>query len=104
MAEAAEHFDCVVVDGPPVLGLADAPLLAAVCDGTLIVVEAGKTRTPAVVAAMTRVEAGGATIVGAVLTKSADRHGAYGYGYEPYKYGVGKDDHQILMIPHQTGE
>jgi capsular exopolysaccharide synthesis family protein len=104
MAEAGQHFDFVVVDGPPVLGLADAPLLAAVCDGTLIVVEAGKTRTPAVSAAIARVEAAGANIVGAVLTKSAERHGTYGYGYTPYKYGVGKDDHQILMIPHQTGE
>ena len=28
LAEAAEHFDFVIIDSPPVLGLADAPLLA----------------------------------------------------------------------------
>jgi succinoglycan biosynthesis transport protein ExoP len=28
------QFDMVIVDGPPVLGLADAPLLSGVCRGT----------------------------------------------------------------------
>ena len=103
LADAAEHFDFVIVDSPPVLGLADAPLLATACNGTLIVVESGKTRTKAVVAAINRLEAPGAYIVGAVLTKSVERTSGYGYGYESYKYGaVGDDHHEILMIPHQT--
>lgn len=96
--EAANRFDFVVVDAPPVLGLADAPLLAAVCSGTLIVVEANRARAPAIVSAIHRVEAAGAHIVGAVLTKSTERRGAFGYGYEPYKYGVDSDDHEIFMI------
>jgi hypothetical protein len=49
-----------------------------------------------------RLEASGGYIVGAVLTKATERKGSFGYGYEPYKYGVGKDDHEILMIPHQS--
>ena len=101
LEEAATMFDHVVVDAPPVLGLADAPLLARVCDATLMVVEANRTRTPAVIAAINRLEASEAHLVGAVLTKSTERGGAFGYGYAPYKYGVGSDDHQILMIPHQ---
>ena len=101
LAEASEHFDIVIVDGPPVLGLADGPSLAAVCNGTLLIVEAGRTRAPAVIGAINRLEASGAYIVGALLTKATERSGAFGYGYEPYRYGVGKQDHQILMIPHQ---
>lgn len=101
LTEASEQFDEIVIDGPPVLGLADAPLLAAACKGTVLVVEAAKTRTAAVLASIGRLEAAGAHIVGAVLTKSTERNSAYGYGYSSYKYGVGKDDHQILMIPHQ---
>ena len=101
LSEASEHFDIVIVDGPPVLGLADGPSLAAVCNGTLLVVEAGRTRTPAVLGSINRLEASGAYIVGALLTKASERSGAYGYRYEPYRYGVGKQDHQILMIPHQ---
>ena len=103
LAEAAEHFDFVIVDSPPVLGLADAPLLAVACNGTMIVIESGKTRTKAVIAAIGRLEAPGAYIIGATLTKSVERTSGYGYGYEPYKYGtVGDDHHEILMIPHQT--
>ncbi|MDQ3077270.1 MAG: polysaccharide biosynthesis tyrosine autokinase [Pseudomonadota bacterium] len=102
LTEAAEHFDMVVVDAPPVLGLADAPLLAAVCNGTMMVVESGRARTQAVIAAINRLEASGSFIVGATLTKAQERSGGYGYGYEPYRYGVGRDDDkQILMIPHQ---
>src|SRR5690606_17243417 len=41
---AGESFDQVVIDGPPVLGLADAPILANASSGTLLVVEAGHTR------------------------------------------------------------
>jgi len=100
-SEASEHFDFIVVDGPPVLGLADSPALSANCTGTLLIVEAGHTRTPAIVAAIARLEASGAHVVGALLTKATERAGRFGYGYESYHYGVGKQDHQILMIPNQ---
>jgi Mrp family chromosome partitioning ATPase len=93
----------VIVDGPPVLGLADAPLLAGVCRATLLVVESGKTRTKAALDAITRLKASGGNIVGAVLTKfQARSHGygyGYGYGYEPYRYGgVGGRDREIKLI------
>jgi capsular exopolysaccharide synthesis family protein len=101
LGEAAQSFDIVIVDGPPVLGLADSPSLAGSCEGTLLVVEAGRTRTPAIKAAMTRLEDAGGHIVGVVLTKAVERAGRFGYGYEPYRYGVGKDENQILMIPHR---
>ena len=111
LVEAAKDFDFVVVDGPPVLGLADAPSLAAACDGALVVVEAGRSRTKAIVAAISRVEASGAHIVGALLTKANERSGGYGYGYGygsgygygqgSYRYGVGQNQNEILMIPHQ---
>jgi len=47
--EASEHFDIVIVDAPPTLGLADAPLLGAITGNILFVVEAGKTRTTAAI-------------------------------------------------------
>jgi capsular exopolysaccharide synthesis family protein len=109
LVEAAEHFDFVVIDGPPVLGLADAPSLGAACDGTLMVVEAGRSRTKAIIAAITRVEGSGAHILGVLLTKASERSGGYGYGYGSdygygqgaYRYGVGKNQNEIVMIPHQ---
>ncbi len=101
LTEASEQFDQIVIDGPPVLGLADAPLLAAVCKGTLVVVEAGKTRTAAALASISRLQSAGAHVLGVVLTKSTERNSAYGYGYSSYKYGIGTEANEILMIPHQ---
>ncbi|HEY0014612.1 MAG TPA: polysaccharide biosynthesis tyrosine autokinase [Allosphingosinicella sp.] len=101
IAEAMQQYDLVIVDGPPVLGLADAPLLSSVCRGTLLVVETGKTRTRAAVDAVGRLRSAGAHLVGAVLTKYKQRQHGYGYGYsyEPYRYGgVGSKEREIKLI------
>ncbi|MDT9599701.1 GumC family protein [Sphingosinicella rhizophila] len=106
ISEAMNHYDMVIVDGPPVLGLADAPLLSGVCRGTLLVVESGKTRTKAAVDAVNRLKAAGSHIVGAVLTKFRHQaHGyGYGYGYEPYKYGgIGSREREIKLVAQREG-
>jgi capsular exopolysaccharide synthesis family protein len=86
LAEAQQHFDAIIVDGPPSLGLADAPLLAATCGTVMLVVESGKTRTRAAREAIERIEGTGAHIVGATLTKSTEE--ASYYGYSLYQYGA----------------
>jgi capsular exopolysaccharide synthesis family protein len=104
LAEAAERFDVVIIDAPPTLGLADAPLLAAAAGHVMFVVESGRTRTRAAIEALNRIEGTGAHVVGVTLTKSVDSGGGYGYkryGYG-YGYGYGKVDKkrtEILMIP-----
>ncbi|MGF1549995.1 MAG: GumC family protein [Sphingomonadaceae bacterium] len=98
MAEAAGRFDMVIVDAPPVLGLADAPLLAEICQATLLVVESGKTRTRAALDAVGRLKLAGANIIGAVLTKVRNLGQGYGYSYEPYRYGeVESRDREIRL-------
>ena len=42
---ARQHYDHIIVDSPPVMGIADAPLLAASCDASLLVVEHANMRT-----------------------------------------------------------
>lgn len=103
LAEAMQQYDLVIVDGPPVLGLADAPLLASVCRATLLVIESGKTRTRAAQDAVNRLRGAGANLVGATLTKYRARaHGygyGYGYSYEPYRYGgIGSREREIKLI------
>ena len=44
IASCNQSFDMVVVDSPPMLGLADFDLISAACDGVLMVVRAGKTK------------------------------------------------------------
>lgn len=78
---AAERYDQVIIDGPPVLGLADAPILANAVDGTLLVVHSGKTKISAAQSATKRLLAARARIVGALLSNYDARRAGYGYGY-----------------------
>jgi polysaccharide biosynthesis transport protein len=101
VSEASSQFDVVLVDAPPVLGLADAPLIASVVNDVVLVIESGKTRTTAAQEAINRLRAAGANIIGAALTKSAEESSAYGYGYK-YKYGaIDQDRTEIVMLAHQ---
>jgi capsular exopolysaccharide synthesis family protein len=43
LAETTKQYDHVIVDGPPVLGLADAPLLSRAVESTILVIESGRT-------------------------------------------------------------
>lgn len=87
LAQLAECFDVVVVDGPPMLGLADAPRLAAAVEGVLFVIEADGAHRGQAKAAIKRLLAIDARIVGAVLTKYDSRKNGFAYGYG-YDYGA----------------
>jgi polysaccharide biosynthesis transport protein len=98
--EASIQFEVVIVDAPPVLGLADSPLIASVCEDVVLVVESGKTRTGAAQEAINRLRTTGAAILGATLTKSTEESSTYGYSYK-YKYGQLQDQTEIVMLAHQ---
>ena len=85
---AVERYDLVILDGPPVLGLADAPILSNVTDGTLLVVNSARTKIGAAQIALKRLLSARARIVGALLSKYDARNAAsaYGYGYEYQSY------------------
>jgi capsular exopolysaccharide synthesis family protein len=78
---ALEHYDHVIFDAPPVLGLADAPLLARAVEATVFVVESGRTRTSQARQALRRLTTVRAPLIGAVLTKLDIQRTGYGYGY-----------------------
>jgi len=83
---AAEVYDQIIIDGPPVLGLADAPILSNAADGTLLVVHAGKTKIKPALLALKRLLAARARVVGALLSKYDARAAGYGYGYGYHHY------------------
>lgn len=88
-----EHFDHVVIDSPPVMGLADAPLIATRVEGVVYAVEAHGIRATQVKTALGRLFAANVRIFGGVLTKFEARRSSYGYGYEyGYSYGRARDD------------
>jgi polysaccharide biosynthesis transport protein len=84
----AQQFDHVIVDAPPVMGLADAPLLGSRMEGVIFVVRAHSSRTSAARVALARLTAAQARIFGAVLTRFEAKRAYYGYGYD-YGYGYG---------------
>ena len=71
-------FDWVILDSPPCVPVADASILADVCDGVLLVVRAGST--PSEVAQRARQELQGKNVVGVVLN-AVDEAGIYGSTY-----------------------
>lgn len=88
IARLLEKFDHVVVDSPPVLGLADAPLISSQCEGVIYAVQARGARASLIRAALQRLRASNAVILGVVLTKFEAKKAHYGYGYD-YGYGYG---------------
>ena len=81
-----QRFDHVIVDSPPVIGLADAPLVAAAVDSVIFVVEARKTHAGMARMALGRLRAAQVNLLGAVLTKFEAKRAHLGYGYD-YGYG-----------------
>lgn len=89
LAEAAMHFDLVIVDSPPVLSFADAPVLGSLCDATILVLESGSIRRPAAVRTVERLIDANANVVGAVLMKFDAKKSGYDNGQYYYAYGKG---------------
>jgi polysaccharide biosynthesis transport protein len=88
LRELLRRFDQVIIDSPPVMGLADAPIIAREAEGVVFVVEAGKLKSRVIQRAIARLVQVRAPIVGAILTKFDARQAAFGYGYD-YGYGYG---------------
>lgn len=88
---AAEKFDLVIIDGPPVLGLADAPLLGNLAEATVMVVEYGATRKGFAADAIKRLRVARTRLLGVVLTKAEANASGYGY-YQNYYYYEGAAD------------
>ncbi|MBW6526756.1 polysaccharide biosynthesis tyrosine autokinase [Sphingomonas sp. RHCKR7] len=86
-----ESYDHVVIDSPPVMGLADAPLIASKVEGVIYAVESHGIRSSMVKTALLRLAGAHARVIGGVLTKFEARKAHYGYGYE-YGYGYGRAD------------
>jgi succinoglycan biosynthesis transport protein ExoP len=94
VSSALATYDLVIIDGPPVLGLADAQLLARQVEGVAFVIETGRAHRGQAKAAVRRLLSAEAIIVGVLLTKFNARRSGYGYGYGyeyNYDYSYGND-------------
>lgn len=87
-----DQYSLIIFDCCPVLGLADAPILANLVDGTVFVLEANRLPFGQVRAAIRRLFMSGGNIIGLILTKyrALEAGQSYGYQYGYYKYGQDK--------------
>jgi len=80
--KARELFDVVLIDSPPVISVADAPVIASHVDGTLLVVRAGYIPRRLTLQAKKSVEAVNGKVLGVILNGVSSAHHPYYY----YRY------------------
>lgn len=87
-----QEYSLVIFDSCPVMGLADAPLLARQVDGTVFVMEANKVHFGQAKSAIRRVRSSGGHLLGVILTKyrALEAGQSYDYQYGYYQYGNDK--------------
>ncbi|HET9440831.1 MAG TPA: polysaccharide biosynthesis tyrosine autokinase [Longimicrobiales bacterium] len=85
-----EKFDTVIIDTPPVNLVTDAAVIGSVCDGVLIVAEAGRTDRSVLANAVNELRHARGSVLGIVLNRAGagTRYGKYGryggyYGNKP---------------------
>ncbi len=88
LSVGCEVFDLIVIDGPPVMGLADAQLLSSAVAATVFIVGADQAGARLIRGALRRLALARGPVIGAVLTKFDARTAGYGYGHG-YGYGYG---------------
>lgn len=91
-----ENFDHVVIDAPPVMGLADAPLMASRVDGVIYAVESHGTRSTQIKTALNRLAAANVRVFGCVITMYEAQKSYYGDNYD-YGYGYGRQEKQAEL-------
>lgn len=89
LSQMGQQFDHIIIDSPPVLGLADAPLISSRVEGSLFIIGANGVAARGVLSAVNRLRAASAHVLGAVVTKIRMQDASYGYGYgHDYGYGL----------------
>jgi capsular exopolysaccharide synthesis family protein len=78
----AKTYDIVIIDGPPILGLADAVLLARSVESVVLVVEANRTHSSELDLAISRLPRD--NLIGAVITKFDAKVAGVRYGGSEY--------------------
>ena len=93
IAKYRNDYSLIIFDSSPVMGLADAPMLSRVVDGTIFVMEANRIQFGKAKAAKRRLQASGAKMLGVILTKyrALEAGQDYSYQYSYYQYGDNKE-------------
>ncbi len=93
----SDKFDQVIIDSPPVLGMADSLILSNRAHGTVFVVASEDSKKDAVTNALKRLTRSYGNTIGVILTKVKTGKGHY-YSYDNY-YNYSNGDQGTEMEP-----
>ena len=88
---ATESFELILCDSPPVMAVGDAAALAGLCDGVVLVIEAGRTAHHLLRRVVEQIEAVKGRILGVLLNRIDPHHDGYYKAYEAYQQYVQVD-------------
>lgn len=86
--DLTEKYDHVIIDTPPVLGLADAPMVASMVNATLFVVQSDRALRQQIRNAIRRLRDNNGKVIGVLLTQVAAADAGEAYEYYQYSYGA----------------
>jgi capsular exopolysaccharide synthesis family protein len=89
--EVSKQFTFVIIDSPPILGLADATVLASKVDGVILVAQAGRTPKSMIRQSISQLKRAGTVLLGAAVNQVEIREAQYSY-YGRYAATYGKSD------------
>lgn len=82
----SQRFDYIIVDGPPIFGIADALILSTVVKGVILVVHGGRTPREMVQRAFKSLIEVNATVLGSALNNVDIRGNGYPHYYQYYQH------------------
>ena len=87
VAFCREHFDYVIIDTPPIGMVVDAAVIAPLCDGVVILIEANEVKYRLAQEVVAKMKATDCPILGVVLNKVDYKTNGKNYGkYYGKKY------------------
>jgi capsular exopolysaccharide synthesis family protein len=98
LEQLKNDYDCVLLDCPPGLNMADAMVIGNVVDGIVLLLEAGHTKIKEVEHLLDQFGALRSKIIGAVLNKVAINNSKYSY----YRYSGRYKDENLDKTEHGT--
>lgn len=97
------RFDITIIDGPPVIGLSDAPILSRITQASLLLVSTNNVSRKSAKASLKRLRSAGGNVIGAVLTQFSVKAFDYNYAYRYMNYYYYQYGHEAAKLEGMSG-